>query len=189
MSWIAGCVVIESKEKKEIEKAKKYINDVVRQNADLREFPNSGARFPIYFKGDIKNPAETIDEAEEKANCYDWRRSYNIAVPLLNNSKKMESILERIKKEEEKKEEYEKKHSVRTFKANLVSCQKCGSKLNKDYLKNDMCPVCRADLRSETTKDTIKRYDKKICTLTKEYAECKKTAKCKYVVFFEEYLG
>ena len=94
------------------------------------------------------------------------------------------------KKEQRKYEKYGQKHSVLTFKAAYVSCPKCMSKLNKEYLKNDKCPVCRSDMRSDTTKATLERYQKKIASLKKEYEEQKKIPKNKkYVLFYEEYIG
>lgn len=39
---------------------------------------------------------------------------------------------------------------AKSFKAQLVGCKKCGSRLNREYLKSNFCPLCRADMRSET---------------------------------------
>lgn len=52
--------------------------------------------------------------------------------------------------------------AVKDFKAQLVTCKKCGSKLNKDYLNSNFCPLCRNDMRSDTTKANIARLQKQI---------------------------
>ena len=39
MSWVAGCLTIENESQKEINRAKTHIRNVVRNNADLGEFP------------------------------------------------------------------------------------------------------------------------------------------------------
>ena len=36
-----------------------------------------------------------------------------------------------------------------TLQASLITCKKCNSKLAKSYLKSNLCPVCRTDLRPE----------------------------------------
>ena len=73
-----------------------------------------------------------------------------------------------IEAEKRKYEEYEREHSVLAFKAAYVSCTKCGSKLNREYLKSDTCPICRTDMRSDTTQSILARYFKKICDLKNE---------------------
>lgn len=190
MSWVAGCLTIENESQKEINRAKTHIRNVVRNNADLGEFPNMGDSLNrIKFVNPDTIPS-SIEEAERIADGYNWRRNYNIAIPFVGESKKMKDIRERIEEEQRKYEEYGKKHSVLTFKAAYVSCPKCMSKLNKEYLKTDKCPVCRSDMRSDTTKATLERYQKKIASLKKEYEEQKKIPKNKkYVLFYEEYIG
>lgn len=46
---------------------------------------------------------------------------------------------------------------AKKFKAQLVTCKQCGSKINKDYLKSNFCPLCRTDMRSQTVQDNLKR--------------------------------
>lgn len=190
MSWVAGYLIMNDKSQKEINIAKDDICCIVRRNADLNEFPNMGNSLnQIKFINPDKIPC-SLEEAEEIADKYKWRRNYNIAIPLIVESKKMKDIRERIEEEQRKCEEYGQKHSVLTFKASYVSCPKCMSKLNKDYLKNDKCPVCHSDMRSDTTKATLERYKKKITSLKKEYEEQRKNKKnIKYVLFYEEYVG
>ena len=40
---------------------------------------------------------------------------------------------------------------AKTLKAEYVGCKQCGSKIKRDYIRTNFCPVCRADLRPETT--------------------------------------
>ena len=77
--------------------------------------------------------------------------------------------------------EYRDEHSVRKFQAKFVGCPKCGSKLCKDYIRNEKCPLCGTDLRSKTTLDKIAWYQQK----RKEYQDRieaekqKQKSKCK----------
>ena len=82
--------------------------------------------------------------------------------PKLEPSKTMISLDERRKNELSKKVEYAKAHSVSTFKAEYIGCPECGSKLKKALLRGENCPLCRAELRSKTTMETLKRYDNNV---------------------------
>ena len=60
---------------------------------------------------------------------------------------------------EEAWKEYEKRSRVvypLTLQAALITCKKCNSKLSKQYLKSNLCPVCHADLRPEHITKSIK---------------------------------
>lgn len=37
------------------------------------------------------------------------------------------------------------------FKSEYVGCRSCGSKLKRELLRTNLCPVCRADLRPDST--------------------------------------
>lgn len=85
--------------------------------------------------------------------------------------------------------EYKNEHSVHTFKANHIGCPKCGSKLNKEYLSGEHCPLCRTDLRSKTTLDKIKWFEEKIADYRKrietEKMKQRKNVKIKWLVKYE----
>lgn len=42
------------------------------------------------------------------------------------------------------------------LKAEFVSCRNCGSKLKREYIHTNNCPLCRKDLRPESTLNTVK---------------------------------
>lgn len=44
----------------------------------------------------------------------------------------------------------------RTRTSEFIGCSKCGSRLANKYLNSNFCPVCRADLRPETTLNSIR---------------------------------
>ena len=85
--------------------------------------------------------------------------------------------------------EYKKAHSIKTFQAEFIGCKKCGSKLSKQYIRGDQCPLCHADLRSQTTIDKIKWYQDKIkdyCNrIETEKMKQKNKAKIKWLVKYE----
>lgn len=85
--------------------------------------------------------------------------------PKVEPTKTLTALEGRRKAEAEKYTAYAKAHSVSTFKAEYIGCPNCGSKLKRELLKGESCPLCRAELRSKTTIETLDRYSKNIVAL------------------------
>lgn len=197
MSWIGGSFVIKDASKKELERAKAIVTSHVRHNADLEEFPNMGCSLPFKVKND--KVFDSFNAAEEYSdNIFaQWNRKYHLVVPFKDTSeaketKKIQDLKRRIKETEEKSAAYFEAHKVSNLKAAYIGCQKCGSKINKDYLKSsNRCLVCGQDLRSETTKKMLASYEKKMKDLRKQMEEEKSKQKVpvRYAVFFCDYVG
>lgn len=196
MSWINGEIVISDNTEREINRARRVIRRDVRNNGDTEEFPNLGEDLlPIVQR---KMICKSYEDAKELADSLNWKREYNLLIPFkdldsIKETKKMQNLHERIKKEETKLNEYVKKTDCKNYKSKYIGCPQCGSKINKEYIYNCRCPVCREDLRSETTKNTINRYKDNIKKITKELRiekeKCSNKAKTKYLLLFEEYCG
>lgn len=88
-----------------------------------------------------------------------------------------------------KKDEYIHTHSVKTRKPIYISCPCCGSKLNKDRLSSNICPLCRTDLRSPSVLQKIKAFDEKIkdyeTAIKKEQLKRKGEAEIQWLVKYE----
>lgn len=111
---------------------------------------------------------KTKNEAENYLYEMDsWDNSFFATYDLKRSSKYI-NLRKRLDAETKKLEDYEKEHSCSSFKAALITCSCCNSKINKKYIEKDICPVCGADLRSKTTIETVERYRKNIKQLTKE---------------------
>lgn len=107
----------------------------------------------------------------------------------IKDSAKVAELRTRISENLKKKEEYIKAHSVKLQKAAYIGCPTCGSKLNKERLWSNQCPLCRTDLRSKTVLDRIESFDKKNEDLNKKIEEeklkSKKKATIKWLVKYE----
>jgi len=108
---------------------------------------------------------------------------YITAVPFckVTTNKKISDLERRIEETRQKSVKYFSEHRVGDFKSAFIGCPDCKSKINRTYfekLKNntsrDLCPVCRTDLASDTTKETLKKYSEKINTLLDEIEAEKK---------------
>ena len=164
------------------------------QEIALREGDN-----PFGYKGSIKwheklPPFKTEEEAEEFIKKADNGWYDDHAVRFYDYSKvkptaKVITYENKIKELREEWNEYVKKHSIKTFQAKYIGCLKCGSKLNKEYIKHESCSLCGNDLRSKTTLDKIKWYKDKISEYYKriESEKMKDTSKAtiKWLVKYE----
>ena len=115
---------------------------------------------------DKVEPFDTQDEAYEFIKKHDngWYddhavryRDYSGAV----ETAKIKEYFGKIKELMADEKKYRDEHSVHTFKAKHIGCLKCGSKLNKDYIVGECCPLCRADLRGKTTLEKLEWYKNK----------------------------
>ena len=70
-----------------------------------------------------------------------------------------------------RKNAYIEEHSIHKRASNFIGCPKCGSKLNRDHINGEKCPLCGTDLRSKSTIDKIKWYNKKIKECSEKYRQ------------------
>lgn len=95
----------------------------------------------------------------------------------LKPTKAMNQIEERKAKITIDKNEYMYNHSVQSRKSEFIGCPKCKSKLAREHLKSERCPVCGAELRPEYVIERLKKYDSDYETLSKKYKELAKKRK------------
>ena len=105
------------------------------------------------------------------------------------NTKKMDELNAKIDETFKKRDEYISTHHVKDFKASFIGCSKCGSKLSRQHLNSDKCPVCYNDLRAESTLERIANFDKRIkeyqAKIKQEIQKQKDKADIKWLVKFE----
>lgn len=200
MSWINGELVINDMSQKNVEKAKETISSIVRHNADLEKFPHMGENIMQidHLRSGI------IFDSEEEASSFlkkmysDWARRCNVIVTFRDTSqaeetKRLLNLQERLEREKQKLRDYTEKSDCKNFKAKLITCSGCGSKINKKYITGGECPLCRTDLRSKTVIETTERYLVNINNISSEInKELKKQEEkfpIKYLVGYCEYVG
>ena len=185
---------------------------------------NRGPMEPIME--DIKNPCpnmifEDYTTAQEfvhskitHSNCL----AVKYYSPKPNTLKKTKKYEEKIESEIQKLKEFSKKHSVKGFKAQYITCPTCGSKLAKEYLKSrnsclsrydsfleiyspnsglsisstiEYCPLCDSILQSDKIQAEIKRREQKIVNLRDEYWEYRKSLpqEIRWYVYTQCYVG
>lgn len=141
---------------------------------------------------DRVEPLKNHDAAEEFIKAHDkgWYDDHAVRYFDYSRAKETKKISEYRAKIEEtraKQGEYAREHSVMKQKAAFIGCGKCGSKIAKEYLRSEYCPVCRTDMRSKTTIETLDRYQKKIDGLWKKIEEEKEkqTGEVRWLIKYE----
>ena len=169
--------------------------DLKKITRDVLEYVNTSG--DCYGTDRVTFLHETICSNRDEAIEYisdrdrDWYGGYAVKYYDFNNvsSKRIDELEQRHVDTIKSKQEYIKKHAVTNRTAAYIGCPKCGSRLSKKYLHNDYCPLCRADLRPESTQERIKKYEakeKEILQLIKaEKLKHKSKAKVKWLVKFE----
>lgn len=161
-----------------------------------------GVQKPVHLKLILLDaePVDGYDNAMKKIDDlykeYGRRNNYGIRYMdygKVKPTKKMEDMKRQIGELEQKSATYATEHSVLAFKAEFVGCPCCGSKLKRERLKTDKCPLCNTDMRSKTTIETLNGYRSKIRELEKrirtEENKQKGRAEMRWMVHAESYIG
>lgn len=146
----------------------------------------------------ITIPTEKVFEDSEAAEKYissldnSWYQGYAVRFQMYKRKQPSVKMLELQKK---RNEEYKKQraylddHSVTKQKAALIGCPKCGSKLSREYMKGNYCPLCRANLLSATVQKRLAAFDTKIEKIEQQMVAAEKEnrekADIKWLVKYE----
>lgn len=167
------------------------VMDRIRRHAEQDGDCGYSSRFTWHDK---VAPLASLEEAEKFISAHDRHFYDDHAVRFYDYSgaTKTAKITEyetKVSEFKKAKSDYIKEHSVKKFQAKHIGCPKCGSKLNKNYLNYDKCPLCGTDLRSKTTLEKIKWFDEKIkdyqSRIETEKRKQKNKAKIKWLIKYE----
>lgn len=136
------------------EEIKKEVNEILHRER-------------LLLSGNIEFKDTKIFDTQEEAEEYlDNSRFEHDSIGVLFNdysginikSAKLISLEQDLEETNNKLRNYRKEHSVKNFKAEFITCKKCGSRINKKYIQFEMCPLCDNSFKSETVKKTINNY-------------------------------
>lgn len=91
------------------------------------------------------------------------------------------------------KEEIYYAHNVQNLQAKYISCKRCGSKVNKDYIHNNSCPVCHNNMLSDTVQKRLDAFNARIdglkASIVAEKERRAAKAPTRYLIVYCEYVG
>lgn len=135
------------------------------------------------------SPLETREEAYKRICDLDngWYDDHAVRYKKYERAKKTKKIEEyerKIAELRESERKYTQDHSIKKLQASLITCQKCGSKLSKQYLRSECCPLCYNDLRSKTTLDKLQWFEDKRAEYENRIAAEEKKQKRGYEIYW-----
>lgn len=115
----------------------------------------SDIRWLEFVCADEKSAEEYIKNHDK--GWYDCLAVKFKKVDNVKKTKKHEDLERRYKETVTQLRQIEGTVFCKDFKSQYLGCKKCGSKLNKDYMKSNKCPLCGEDMRSDTVLKNIAR--------------------------------
>ena len=174
---------------------KDKVVDQLEKFAQAETFGEGGGGLPSRIRW-LDRTFDTYDEAVEYIEQEDQKTWYNCMAVKYHETKrgkepkKLIDLRQRVINLRQVANQIENEPHFKDAKSQYVGCKKCGSKLNKDYIGN-ICPVCRNDLRPESTlkkitrsKEVLKEAQKKLEKEERDFAKSHK-GKVRWLVKIE----
>ena len=79
----------------------------------------------------------------------------------------MIALAKRLKEKEERLAAYKETQNEKKFAGDFITCPHCHSRVNADFVKPPLCPVCGDDMRSDTAVKTIHTLEEAAAELRK----------------------
>lgn len=159
--------------------------DEIVQHEDYME----GGRYPAsqltWHDDKVYN---TYDDAKQAIDSF-IRDSYDDHAVLyydtdsiaVKPSKALETAKMKLDKLIAARDKYVNESRVSHRSSEFIGCTECGSKISRKWLKSDYCPVCKHDLRPNSTLNRIASFDKRIKTARNEVSKIEHDLKLKNI--------
>lgn len=153
-----------------------------RYGTDVVRCPNHMALLPNYEKA--YDYICSVDRGD-----YDGIAVQYADFSHIKDSAKVEDLRKKMAELQQKKMEFINAHSPQAQKAAYIGCPECGSKLSRERLKGNKCPLCYTDLRASSTLERIESFNRRIAEYQKkiqaEREKDQKKTKIMWLVKFE----
>lgn len=117
----------------------------------------------LFFKEKIFNTKnQALEYLESVPTSYAVK--YKIGI---EPSPKMIALAKRLKEKEERLVAYKETQNEKKFAGDFITCPHCHSRVNADFVKPPLCPVCGDDMRSDTAVKTIHALEETVADLRK----------------------
>lgn len=121
----------------------------------------------LFFKEKV---CQTKRQAEEYLETLptSYAIKYKIGIP---PSPKMVSMAKRLAEKKEKLAAYETVQREKKFGSDFIACSHCKSKVNRDFVKPPLCPVCGQDMRTDRVVETLAALQAAVADLDARYED------------------
>lgn len=130
----------------------------------------------LFFKEKIFNTKnQALEYLESVPTSYAVK--YKIGI---EPSPKMIALAKRLKEKEERLAAYKETQNEKKFAGDFITCPHCHSRVNADFVKPPLCPVCGDDMRSDTAVKTIRALEETVADLRKRYEDAARKYNSKF---------
>ena len=161
--------------------------NIVRSNGN--RYGTTGIRF---LEGSIcDNRESAIDYiAARDRGDYDGLAVRYYEFGKVPETKRVTDLRAKFAEVEKARHEFYAEHLPTAAKAEYIGCRGCGSKINRQYLLSKVsCPVCHADLRSNSVLERLRKYENQLHDLQEkinaELLKSREKASVLWLVKFE----
>ena len=121
----------------------------------------------LFFKEKIFNTKnQALEYLESVPTSYAVK--YKIGI---EPSPKMIALAKRLKEKEERLAAYKETQNEKKFTGDFITCPHCHSRVNANFVKPPLCPVCGNDMRSDTAVKTIHTLEEAVAELRKRFED------------------
>lgn len=154
---------------------KKELLANICEEVEHEDWEEGGSYDPNQLKWHDGRIYDTKEEAHEAIERLDngWYDDHAVlfrdSESIMKKTKRMETLEARIEAEYKKKSAYANDHKITNRKSAFLTCPHCNSKIALAYYRGThFCPVCGADLYSNTVIIRLDKFDTKIKELQNE---------------------
>lgn len=95
---------------------------------------------------------------------------YRVVEQPKKQSAALTKLFERQKKATAELEECWAKDSIKNSNTEYIGCTKCGSRLKRELIRGEYCPLCHTDLRRKTALEKINKCERKLADIHEKIA-------------------
>ena len=129
----------------------------------------SGIRFIDKVMPDYQSAMAFLEQNDR--GWYDSLAVKYKELPSGKSTKKLDDLKEKLRIAYTEYELENRKVVASDFKSDFIGCKNCGSKIRREYLNSNFCPVCHADMRSDTIKKKLASMNAKVNKLRNDIKE------------------
>lgn len=154
--------------------------DITHPSQDIKDTMKESLVAKGFMKREVNKVFQGLFFKEKIFNTKNQALEYLESVPTsyavkykigIEPSPKMISLAKRLKEKEERLAAYQETQNEKKFAGDFITCPHCHSRVNADFVKPPLCPVCGDDMRSDTAVKTIRTLEEAVAELRKRYED------------------
>ena len=163
--------------------------DITHPSQDIKDTMNEALLVEGFMKREANKVFKGLFFKEKVFNTKNQALEYLESVPTsyavkykigIEPSPKMIALAKRLKEKEERLAAYKETQNEKKFAGDFITCPHCHSRVNADFVKPPLCPVCGDDMRSDTAVKTIRALEEAVAELRKRYEDAARKYNSKF---------